>query len=62
MHDVQGVPKKYAAFPKVKSVSTNIRPELIEPSAKEVFVFFRLWLREKSGGGLRRGVEIMAQI
>jgi len=34
--------------------------ELIEPSAREVFIFEH-WSREKSGGRVRRGEENMAK-
>ena len=35
------------------SVTTNFRPELKEPAAREIFIFWTLF--ERVGGRLRRG-------
>ena len=43
------------------SVSTNLRLELIEPSAREVFLFWNLVERENREGGSSEEEENMAQ-
>ena len=41
-------------------MSTNFRLELIEPYAREAFIFWIL-VKWEEGGGVRRGEENMAQ-
>ena len=50
----------YLLFSRIDTVYINFRLELINPSAREVFIF-ELKSRQKSGGRIRRGEENMAQ-